>query len=307
MAIISYNSRAGFAKETTWGTAVAAPTGFIPFKTLKSEDDIKRIVDSGIRGNLTKDFASYAGIANAKFDIEGLVYPDLFGNFLLALFGQDAVTGTGPYTHSFTLSNNQPPSYTLFDYDGVNERYYAGAVLEQLDLKFTTEGDLTKSAKFVSKASAQSGTPHSPTYTSVAPLLGWNTSITIAGSGNTRLIGGDLSFKRPCKFTYGANNSQAPTKVNVGTLEVTGKLDFEIDDYTELNYYLQTTQPTVVITFTSGTNTLTVQMTKCDFEKVAGIDRSQEMARVSANIRALYNTTDAGPAKVTLVNGVATY
>lgn len=307
MPIISYNSRAGLAKEVTWGTAIASPTTWVPFKTLKSEDDIKRVIDSGIRGSLAKDFASYAGIASAKYDLDGMVYPDVFGNFLLAILGQDAVTGTGPYTHAFTLAATQPPSYTLTDYDGVNERQFAGSVLQQLDLKFTTEGELSKSAKFVSKLSATAASIHTPTYGTIAPIVGYQSALTIAGAGNTRLIGGDLNLKRDVKFTFGANNSQSPTKVNVGTLEVTGKLDFEIDDYTELNYYLNTTQPIVVLTFTSGANVLTIQMSKCDFEKMAGIDRSQEMARVSASIRGIYNTTDAGPVKITLVNSIATY
>ncbi|WP_407310516.1 phage tail tube protein [Desulfosporosinus sp. SB140] len=307
MPIISYNSRAGLAKETTWGTAITAPTTWIPFKTLKSEDDIKRVIDDGIRGNLSKDFASYAGVASAKYDLDGMVYPDVFGNLLLAILGQDSVSGTSPYTHAFTLAATQPPSYTLTDYDGVNERQFAGSILQQLDLKFTTEGELSKSTKWVSKLSTLAGSIHTPTYGTVQPIVGYQAALTIAGAGNTRLIGGDLSLKRDVKFTFGANNSQSPTKVNVGKLEVTGKLDFEIDDYTELQYYLNATQPIVVLTFTSGANILTIQMSKCDFEKIAGIDRSQEMARVSASIRGIYNTTDAGPIKISLVNSVASY
>lgn len=307
MPIISYNSRLGLAKEITWGTAATAPTSWVPFKTLKSEDDIKRIIDSGKRGNLAKDFASYAGVMTGKVDIDGDVYTDLFGNFLMGIFGTDTVTGAAsPYTHTFTLNNNQPPSYTLFDYDGVNERVYAGAVISELDLKFTSDGELSKSAKFISKASAVSGSVHTATYSTTPPFLGWQAALTIGGAANTRLIGGDLSFKRPAKFTFGANNSQSPTKVNVGEMEVTGKLDFEIDDYTELGYYLNTTQPAVILTFTNGTNILTVQTSKCDFEKVAGLDRSQNVVRVSANIRGLYNTTDSGPVSVKLQNSQST-
>lgn len=306
MPIMSFNSKLGAAKETTWGTAVSAPTFWIPVSSGKLEDEVKRVTDSGRRGNLSKDFASYASITTGKAELEGFVHPDLEGNFLLGTFGQDAVTGTGTYTHAFTLATTQPPSYTLFDYDGFSERAMAGSVIEELGYKFTVEGELTRSVKFTSKASAATST-HTAAFTNVTPFMGYQCAMTIAGSANVRMIGGEITLKRSTKMTFGANNSQQPTKANVGQMEVTGKLDFEIDDYTEYNYYLNNTQPTVVLTFTSGTNTLVFQMTKCDFEKISGLDRSQEMVRVSANIRALYNATDAGPIKVTLTNSVATY
>jgi len=170
----------------------------------------------------------------------------------------------------------------------------AGAVIEELSYKFTIQEELSHSAKFLSKSSV-AGRTHTATFGTTAPFIGYQAQLTIGGSADTRLIGGDLNLKRSTKLTFGANNSQQPTKANVGQMEVTGKLEFVIDDYTEYNYYLQATQPTVLLTFTSVTNILTFQITKCDFEKVAGLDRSQDMVRVSASIRGLYNTTDAGP------------
>ncbi|MCZ8512403.1 phage tail tube protein [Paenibacillus filicis] len=307
MAVLQFQSRVGLAIESAWGTAATAPTVWIPWKTLKMEDDIKQILDSGKRGSFAKDFNTYNSVMTGKGDIEGNVFPETIGYFLKGIFGQDTVTGTGPYTHSFTLSNNQPSSFSLFDYDGVNERVYAGSVLEELGFKFTTDGDLTNSVKFQSKASAVGGSVHTPTFANTPMFLGFQNSVSIGGSTNTRLIGGDLNIKRAVKMTFGANNSQSPTKANVGALDVTGKLDFEIDDYTELNYYLNSTQPTVVFTFTSGTNILTIQMTKCAFEKINGIDRSQDVVRISANIRGLYNATDAGSIKVTLQSAIANY
>lgn len=311
MAIISYNSHLGLAEETAWGTAATAPTFWVPYKTLKSVDTVKRVVDKGIRGNLTEDYASYESTRSATEDIEGEVYPDTVGYFLLGIFGQDNVTGSSaPYSHKFTLSNNQPPSFSLFDYDGINERLYTGATIEELDFKFTTEGEVTQSVKMMSKASSLSGSTHTPSYSlpSAAPIfVGYQAALQIAGAANTRLTGGNVNFKRTTKFTFGANNSQDPTKVNSGVLSATGKFDFEVDDYTELNYYLNNTQPSVTITFVNGSNQIVLSLGKCDFEKVDGLDRSQEMVRVSATIRGLYNTTDNGPASVTLTNSVASY
>jgi hypothetical protein len=308
MPIMSFNSRLGLAIETTWGTPVTTPKVWVPVKSNKIVDEVKRILDSGRRGNLSKDFESYAGITTGSADLDGDVYPDIEGYILKGLFGQDNVTGSSaPYTHAFTLSTAQPPSFTLFDYDGYNERILPGAVIESVDYKFTVEGELSRQVKFLSKASTVSSQVHTATFGTTPPFLGWQASLQIAGAPNTRMVGGNIQFKRATKLTFGANNSQQPSKANVGQMEVTGKLDFEIDDYTELNYYLQATKPSVVITFTSGADSLTFQLSKCDFEKVDGLDRSQEMVRVSANIRGLYNTTDQGPAQVTLVSSVDNY
>lgn len=308
MPVVSYNSWLGVAFETTWGTAPASPTAYLPYKTLKSADEVKQIVDSGKRGNLTKDFASFQGSILGKVDLDMNVFADSIGYLLKGFFGQDTVTGTAsPYTHTFKIANSQPPSLTMFDYDGVGERAYSGSAIEELQFKFTVEGDLTASAKMKTKLSTVVAAPHTPTYTTVPMFVGYQAGFTVAGAPNTRLVGGDLALKRSVKMTFGANNSQAPSKSTVGTIEVTGKLDFEIDDYSELNLYLQNTQPTVVLTFTNTTNVLKFTLTKCNFEKVDGLDRGSETVKVSASIRGLYNATDAGPIQVQLTNGIAAY
>ncbi|UJF36630.1 phage tail tube protein [Paenibacillus hexagrammi] len=308
MPVLSYNSWLGLSFETKWGEAPIAPTNFIPFKTLKSEDDVKQILDTGKRGSLSKDFASFQGSILGKVDVDMNVYADVIGYFLKSFFGKDDVTGSGStYTHKFTLANEQPPSLSMYDYDGFSERIYSGGNVESLGFKFTVEGDLTCSAKMQTKLSTVSETEHTPSYTTTPMFVGYQATCNIAGAPNTRLIGGDLTMKRAVKMTFGANNSQAPSKSSVGTLEVTGKLDFEIDDYTELDYYLKNTQPSLELKFQNGDNVLTFSLSKCNFEKMSGIDRGQEVAKISATVRGLYNTTDAGPIAVTLTNNVASY
>lgn len=120
------------------------------------------------------------------------------------------------------------------------------------------------------------------------------------------MLGGELNLKRQVNMVFGANNSQDPSLNQIGPLEVTGKLLFYMTDDTELNNYLNNSQPAVSILFTSGTNTLALALGKCDFEK-AKIDRGAEFVKVDAQIRGHYNTADAGPCKITVVNSVASY
>lgn len=304
LGLLSSLSFLGFAVETTPGTAVPA-TKFVPIKSFKAEDDIKRILDDGRRGVLAKDFGMYAGTASATLEYEGMMYPDMPGYFIKAIMGNDTVNGTGPYTHSFTLSNSMPPTLTITDYEVAGARQYAYGVVEEFGLKWASDGDVTYNVKMQAQASTVVTTPTS-TFTNAQPFLGWQAGLTINGATNYNMVSGELTLKREVKPTYGANNTQQFTRMNVGPLEVSGKMTFEIVDYTEHQLYLNNTQQPVVITFTQGSNILTLQMSQCGIEKSV-IDRSQEMVRADVSFRGLYNATDNGPIKITLQNNIANY
>src|SRR5205085_2115500 len=103
--------------------------------------------------------------------------------------------------------------------------------------------------------------------------------------------------------------SQDTTGIVVDTLEASGKLTIAVQDYTEYNYFLNNTQPTFSLVFTSGTNTLTIQMTKTAFTAMP-LDHSKKLLTVVGDYRAIANATDGGtgnaPVKFVLVNGRST-
>lgn len=305
-SLLSSLSYLGLAFETTPGTIVA-PTTFIPVKTFKPVDDFKRVMDDGKRGVLAKDFGMFDATHMASLEYEGQFYTDTPGYFLKAILGKDTVTGSGaPYSHAFTLASGATPSLTITDFEVAGTRQYAYACAEELQLKWTSEGELQYTTKLQSQASTILGTAPTSSFTTATPFMGWDTALEINGAADLNMVSGDMTLKRTLKPTYGANNTQSFTRMNVGELEVSGKLTFDIVDYTEHDLYLQNSQYPFIITFTQGTNTLTLQMSTCAIEK-SEIDRSQEMVRVDLSYRALWNPTDAGPMKATLVNSVATY
>lgn len=307
-SLISSRSYLGLAVEATPGTAVS-PTHFVPIKTFKAGDNIKRVNDDGIRGVLAKDFGSYAATASADLSYDGQFYTDMPGYFLKAIFGQDTVTGSAaPYTHEFQLApgNVVPPTLTITDFEVAGTRQYPYAVVEQFDLKWTGEGDVNYSVKMQSQQSTLLGTNPSSTFTNATPFLGWQSALTINGAANLNMTGGDLTIKRDIKPTYGANNTQQFTRMNVGQMEVTGKLSFDIVDYTEHNLYIQNNQYPIVVTFTQGSNVLVLQLSQAAIDK-SDIDRSKEMVSVDLSFRGIYNSTDNGPMLIKLTNSVAAY
>lgn len=296
----------GLAFETTYGTAVV-PTVFIPYETIKVEDDIKKVADEGRRAVLSKLFQEYASTKQSKVEVDFFAYPDVLGYFLKAMLGQYAVTGTGaPYSHKFTETITAILSTTLGDFNTVNERKYAGSVLDEFSLKFDTSGAVKASAKFQGKASVI-GTTSTPTFTTLNSIMGFQLTAKIGGTTNLNLVGGEVSFKRDNKLLFTAQNTQDVTKFATGRIECSGKLTFDVEDETELLLYLNGTQPTLDLLFTYDANTsLDLSFGKVDITK-ATADRSQEFLRVDAEFKALWNTTDSGVATVTLKNAVATY
>lgn len=309
MAKLSALGYFGIAKEATYGTSVA-PSIFIPFDSIKVEDDMKKSVDEGRRGVLSKEFAVYQTTRLSKIDLETLAYPDTIGHFLLGILGKDTVTGAAnPYTHKFQILDGAAPSYTLADYNvvaGTNERRYPGGVIDEVGFKFDDDGNMKVSAKFQSKVSTLVA-KSTPTQNVLTPFQGWMASLSLNGVANADLLGGDITIKRQNELLFAGNATQDPTRAINGRIEISGKLTFDVMDESEYLLFLNGTQQSIQVQFVVNVNqSLTFLFTKTDISK-AVVDRSGEYIRVDLDFKALYNTTDAGLCQVTLLNAVATY
>lgn len=306
MPKVSSLSWLGAAKETAWGTAVA-PTIYIPAKSPKPENVVKYIADDNYRGTYAKTYGQYQGPINATYSFDTDFFPDSSGLLLLNTFGTDTVTGTAsPYTHKFTMGTAQPPSLTLTDYDAINARQFAGFMTDQLDIKFTPTAGVTLSVKGNSKQSIVDGTTPTPAFTQVNPFLGWEAALSIGGTNNTKLQSFDTSIKRASSVVFGSTGTQDPAAIVSGVMDMTGTLTLWMDDDTDLDHLINNDQPPIVITLTSGSNILKINMNQTAVTKAA-TDRTKEFVQVTLTYEGIYNTTDAGPGHVELTNSVASY
>jgi len=298
----------GLVKEVTWGTPLAAST-FYPVKNPKHIVKYETINDDGFRSNAAMTQGYFQGPGHTEITTGDMnFYPDDSGHLLMGLFGADAITGAGPYTHALTLLNTAlPPSYTFVKYDGnlATARSAAGCYIEELSMKFVNPGRLTLAAKAKGKIETNVTKPTN-TYSTQAIYMPWQGALTLGGAGNTKLINLDMTIKRPVDLIFGMSNSQDATAANVGPMQITGKMTFAITDFTEINYYLNNTQPITSLVFTSGANTMTIVMSKTAFQDPTELDHGSNYAKVTASFEAIANSTDAGagnsPAKITLVN-----
>jgi hypothetical protein len=302
----------GLARETTWGTPVASTT-FFPIKAPKGfVPNYDQIDDDSFRNNLSDIQGSYQGVGRTQFDLpDMLFYPNASGFLPFAMLGADAISGAGPYTHVLTLLNSgQPTSWTLTKFDNLiaTARRISGAYFNEVTMRFANPGKFTIGAKGIGKIADTAAKP-AASFDAAPIFLPWQAALTLSGA-NTKLVDMEVSLKRGVDLIFGMNNTQDATQASVDQLSVTGKMTFVPTDDTEKGYYTSHTQPAASVLFTSGANTLTLQMTKCTFTDPVDIDPGSPYEKLSMSFKGVANATDAGtgnsPIKVTLVNTQAT-
>jgi hypothetical protein len=301
----SVRSYLGIAKEATKGTAVA-PTDFIPVAkdSMKPADIIDPLFDTGLRGSNVVNYNYIPGRTRSTYDFGGSVFADTVGYSLAGIMGSVATTGaSAPYTHTISLKNSavaaaddQPISYTLTDFYAAAVRAYPGCQFSDFSLKFNADGMLEYDAKSTGWASEVVATP-TPSFSTILPTPVWRGSVSIASTTITNSISGEISMKRPVTPIFGISTTQNPYNVFVGPLEVTGKLDFVMENDTELTRFLTNTQPAIVLNWAYGTAAAAVQiqatLTKGAYTATA-IDRGGDFVKISCDINGQGNTTDAG-------------
>lgn len=326
MALPRSRSYLGIAKETrpTPGaspTAVAA-TDFIPFLTITPFDNVRYLEDKGIRGSMTEQYNLIQGKIHSEIDITGDIFPDTAGFLYAGVLGDVTTTGaSAPYTHAMSLlnsqaSNGQPPTYTLSDYYSLgagSTRQYAGAQFAAVDTRFSADALLTFTARAMGYQSITASNP-SASFSSVTPVPSWTGAVTLAGSVTAIMAEGNVNISRPVTPILTVDDTQRPYQLFAGPVTVDGSLLLILESDTQLNYYLNNTQPSLLIDFTEGSGASARQvqfnMTKCAF-RVAKIQRSKDYIELTVDYQAQANTTDAGatggfsPIKVTLQNAKA--
>jgi len=293
----------GVAKEGTYGTPATTGIRWLPMRGPDTEEEIKYLIDNGIRGIAAEEFGAYQGVTNGSFKYDLDWYVTDTPLILTNILGPDTKTGTtAPYTHTFQLAAAEPASLTVHDYDGVDQLYGAGAYLSQAQFKLDAEGALTCSVQGKSFAPVSESTSV-PSYASEPYFLGWEAALNLAGGPNTRLVTLDVTLSRKLTIRWTANNTQTPRFIFVGPLKVSWKATFDIEDDTEWNYFINNTQPAFVATLTQPTTTNTVkfQMSKCAFTKAQKVS-SKDWIQVDASGSGLWNATDAGPILIAVGN-----
>jgi hypothetical protein len=306
----AFKSHFGEAIETVYGTTVGTPTVWVP---VSSWDDLSEdqglVMDETKRGKAALLYGVYSGMAQGSWGITGPYFHNPSARFWARLLGTDTIgsSSNGGWQHNFTLAD-LPLSATAFVWTGstVAERQWVGSQYSDLTFKFSRASGMA-SIKVAAKSFAPSTgiTETTPVYTTDPAARGWQAVFSIGGSTKTTLLDYEISFKRPVDLIFAANNSQKPAAVEVGPLDVSGKLRLYGSTEGPYTNYRANTQQSIDIqlselTAGSTQNALEILMSKAVFSNVKP-DLGGNYLIWDTDFRAIYNSTaggDSGPAQV---------
>ncbi len=194
------------------------------------------------------------------------------------------------------FNTGAPPSYTCVKYDNLvaTARQVTGVYYDQLDVDLASPGKFLHSVKGLGKFGSDITKPVFPAYSAEVFDTSWQASFVIAGVANARLTGFKASFKAKSNQIFGMNGTQSATAAISSQLTLTGSVIVVPDDYTEFRYYVNNTQPSVLLTADTGSTRTVLQMSQTAFLKPANFDHAPGpgFTTYKANWEAVTNATD---------------
>lgn len=189
----------GLAKEATRGTAQSSASFWTPWMDLTLDEKKEFAVDDQSYG-IIEDSTNLTQTKKwAQGSIQGNVADTTFGLFLYGMFGGYAVSGSNPYTHTFTVGQSaQHKSLTYFLHDPLSgvDYSYANGVIEKLELSAELKKFLSFNASIMalSGAAQSSFTPSTTTENQFVPqYLAAKFALDYAGLQGTKTATGTCS------------------------------------------------------------------------------------------------------------------
>ena len=296
-------------RETTHGTLAGAlfscPVSF------DAKLDQKNTIPDEQRNAQDTAFAMLPGVRAQSWSVkDSYVYHDNFGLWLDSAMGLPVSTlsETGVYDSVYKFLDD-PCSLSL--QWGQPRRQVQGyqslyAVVDKLSLKFAADGDLKFDASGAAMPESEITAPvHS--FTTVVPFTAWEGAVTLGGGAYASLVSGTVSIARNRKPFRAINNTQAPASMSIGNRAVDFDLVLDFAAKTDYDRFKAATTDALTIVWVDGdvligaTNrpTLTVKLGTIGYE-TAEIDTGGDLPSLKVKGSAIYNSTDASQAVVTL-------
>jgi hypothetical protein len=222
------------------------------------------------------------------------------------------VTVVAQTTHTFKQSATAArATYSLTVYDtstGTPTLGYSYAAFSDVGIKIDPKGAVTLNTKLKAFPGAVQS-PITPTYTALAPVLGWQWSLTNAGASSNRGLSMDLTLKRAVEAIHSSNGLQAPREIFQGVFDADGTLKVIFESLVDLNLFTNYTQtPTTSLLqqpVAFGGASVAFTMSQSGWFK-GKRDLATPYVQADFSLAGIYNTTDTGSLAAVLKNFVTT-
>lgn len=312
MPLLSRLSFIQLVKEVTQGTAASSSASsvyplYIPVQDAQGEELPHYVNDDSLVNNESLVRGVYQGERDSTFTYNGFLYPEAIGPHLQAAGFLDVFAVGSSHTFKAVTSGASGGSFTIGDFDNVAFRQWAGQAFDQWDITIDAKGVIKHTAKWLGWTSASTSTPTASWPTNY-PFLGWQTAVKVGGVSTGRIVSAGITIKRSTEVQHTLQNTQNPYAVFPGPLEVNYKISAVVENYTEWNQLINNTQPQVTFTCSSnqGSGATFVASSNTAAWTKATINRKGKYMMLDAELTAIQNSTDVGPAQFTLGANVGT-
>lgn len=304
MANTGWNSVIGFGEESTWGTAVSL-TNWLPVRSVTAnvKKSYSKVPNLG--------YGTDAGLARKNFEVQEMADPSFEINasyddstllLLKHALGGVSTTGSGPYTHTFTLSRSLPTGLTIGFNQGQDEngasisKTVEGCRINTLSLSIAPGQVMSMSVATIGQTSDGGSTALSPTYSSGGEeILHYHSGQLSFNSANYTLnsFSMELNNNLGRRDLLGSSATQQPTFA--GMREVTFQVEIEyLSDVLFTAHHAQT-QSDAVISFTgTGNNAATVTLHNAEIIDFGVPVTSEGIVTQSLTFSGLSDGTDQG-------------
>lgn len=314
-------SHVGLAKETTFGTAVAA-TDYVRFASESFDETIEQIKLDTLNG-VVDEAPYYEGMHTIKGDLQFDVYPNIVGHILRSAFGAPVTTSlaAGVYQHVFTptqanfANNCALPPYTFEVNRDLGQAFqYAGSVVDDLTFNFGTDKKImTAQASILAKALALI-TKTTPSFDTQDPFT-WNqAAITFNGSVNANFSTLEFGVKNSLDAIPTLDSTRNINRIlRKDKRTFPTKFTLELQDMTEYNLFKAQNEVALSIVLTgsliaTGYNfKFQVDIPKFHFNSFPIGVKGAGVITAQVDGWGEYDPTNLYGMKVTLVNSKASY
>lgn len=314
---VSRRGELGVAIEATRGTPVV-PAFWVPYVTMGFKDTVTEVREDQGLGNIADGDSKYVVMKMAEGDFEAQLYDKVLGVFLTSLLGAaPSTSGANPYTHTFTLANNnQHKSLSLYWHDPDRDYMFALSMIDSLKISIDDTGIVNYTLSFKSKT-AKDYTGQTADYTSLGnKFLQQHLSFKVAADVASLSAATALSVKA-LDLTISKNTiydsvlgTVEPEDILNQQLSVEGNITLNLEDDTWRNYMLNGTYKAMDITLNrSSSSSLQFQFPRVDFSQWEPDYKLNEIAKQKIQFKANYDTTNALDIISTcvLINGQTSY
>jgi hypothetical protein len=259
---LGYGSHIGIGKEVTWGTAVARSRWVRPISCDLARNVMNQEVEDlavDASANLALHFQSGEECGGGfSFHADFGCY--VFTALLEQAMGAVATSGSGPYTHAFTLDRDVLNGLTIEQATGLSEaEVFEGCSVDELVIEVEAGGRMRVTPTIIAETSGGPTTIGTPTFITSGPVL-HNQAGTLSFNSVEytikRLV---LTIRNRLgrRQQLGSHHTKQPTRT--GRQEVTVSVTLERVSNALKTAHQARTQSDLAITFTgAGDNSLVI-------------------------------------------------